>query len=178
MSNTKRIKIASADVETLRNYLQTVLGVEPKPNATVEQLRAKISSAVGGRTTITVFEGDETQEAATAEVIVPRSNAGKPDPLQDLLPDEHPERVRLQIHVQEKPGGSEPVQVGVNGKVMLIPRGKEVEIPWTYYEVLCKAVETHYDPLPDGGLSEPRFVPRYPHTLLTPIGGYRGHVAA
>ncbi len=172
---SRKIKIAEADYETLSNYCRDTLGIEVKAKTPLPALRAKVSTATGGNTEITIFEGEDISPvikaaaAQQAEAIIPRANQGKPDPLKYDSDEEPPERVEVQIHVQDRPGGSEPVQIGVNGKLMLVPRNKRVSIPWAYFEVLSKAVETRYDPLPEGGLSEPRYVHRYPYTLFTPL---------
>jgi hypothetical protein len=78
-----------------------------------------------------------------------------------------PEKVKILIARTEDAGGDEPVPVGVNGPIMLVPRGEPVEIPYAYYEVLKNAVKDIYDPLPDGGMNPvPRKVPAYPFQRL------------
>ena len=71
--------------------------------------------------------------------------------------------MRIHVNITEEAGGNEPVPVSVNGKVMLIPRGKDVDVPAEYVEVLQHAISHKYDPLPDGGMNPvPREVPLYP----------------
>jgi len=76
-------------------------------------------------------------------------------------------KVRINIGIQEEAGGNEPVPVGVNGKIMLIPRGKDVDIPESYLEALQHAVTYKYDSLPDGmGINPvPREVQLYPFQI-------------
>jgi hypothetical protein len=76
-------------------------------------------------------------------------------------------KVRINIGIQEEAGGNEPVAVGVNGKIMLIPRGKDVDIPEPYLEALEHAVTFKYDSLPDGmGINPvPREVQLYPFQI-------------
>ena len=65
-------------------------------------------------------------------------------------------------------GGSDDVQVGVNGSVMLVPRGKDVDIPYRYYEALKNAVADKYEMMPDGKSMNPvpRKVPAYPFQVV------------
>tara|TARA_Y100000310_G_scaffold340966_1_gene438561 strand:+ start:511 stop:1146 length:636 start_codon:yes stop_codon:yes gene_type:complete len=52
--------------------------------------------------------------------------------------------VRMIVNLSEKPGGHRPVFVSVNNVGMLIPRGKEVDVPYRYYLALKEAVGTVY----------------------------------
>jgi len=75
--------------------------------------------------------------------------------------------VRLTIGVTEDTGGADDVNLGVNGRVMLVPRGKTVEIPNEYFEALFRSVSHIFDPIPGGGISlVPRRVPLYPYQVL------------
>ena len=75
--------------------------------------------------------------------------------------------MRVVLGVTEEAGGADPVQCGVNGKVMLIPRGIECDIPEAYFEVLQHAITYKYNALKDGGIDPmPRKVPLYPFQLL------------
>ena len=77
------------------------------------------------------------------------------------------EYVRILVHTSDKPGGEEPVFVGVNGIGMYIPRGEEVEVPVEYAEGLDHARQLVYPQSDDpvGGLGEPREVHVYPFTF-------------
>jgi len=48
-------------------------------------------------------------------------------------------KIRIMINQQEGPDGKFDVSLGVNGKVLLIKRGAEVEIPEEYFFVLRDA---------------------------------------
>jgi len=48
-------------------------------------------------------------------------------------------KIRVMINQQDGPDGKFDVPLGVNGKVLLIKRGAEVEIPEEYYFVLRDA---------------------------------------
>ena len=79
--------------------------------------------------------------------------------------------VVIRIQSQNEPGGEQPVPVGVNGSVMLIPRDQDARIPRSYYEVLKNAVVDRYEPEIVNGLmvgmkSEPRRIPAYPVQLI------------
>jgi len=48
-------------------------------------------------------------------------------------------KIRVMINQQDGPDGKFDVPIGVNGKVLLIKRGEEVEIPEEYFFVLRDA---------------------------------------
>ncbi|KKK79022.1 hypothetical protein LCGC14_2837670 [marine sediment metagenome] len=152
----RQVKIAEATHDQLLKFARETLGFNSPPNIGRETLVARISVA-WTKDYITVAE-------AAAEV----SQAG-PQPLPQTAEQEAPEKpmVRINIHITEEAGGNEAVPVGVNGRIMLIPRGKDVDIPYTYYEVLKHAVMKKYDPMPDGGMNlVPREVPTYPFQVI------------
>ena len=79
-----------------------------------------------------------------------------------------PGKVKLIIHTTTEAGGKDPVPIGVNGRVMLVPRGKEVEIPHAYFEVLKNAKRFDYEPGPEGyGLQPPTEVQMYSFQRLS-----------
>lgn len=166
----KKIPLAEASEAQLRDFAGRHLGMELPAGAKIETLRSKIRQAwtqpdihvldehtafVGGRS-VSLGDGFGSHGFVSngIEHFMFEANGRK--------------KVRVILNRSEEAGGSEPVQVGVNGKVMLVPRGEEVEIPVEYFEVLQNAVRHIFDPLKDGGLSEPRKVPMYPYQLLPP----------
>lgn len=55
-----------------------------------------------------------------------------------------PGYARILMHRDSSPGhANSPVQVGVNGRIIHIPRGMEVDIPLPFLEALNKAVTVH-----------------------------------
>jgi len=66
----------------------------------------------------------------------------------------------------EEAGGDEPVPVGLNGSVQLIPRGEDVPVRLPYVEILRHAQKIIYTTVPEAdGLRlryVPHIVPRYP----------------
>lgn len=69
------------------------------------------------------------------------STAPKPAGTKDDKPA--PGFARIVIHKDPTPGhANSPVQVGLNGRIFHVPRGKEVDIPYPYIGVLKDAVNT------------------------------------
>lgn len=56
-----------------------------------------------------------------------------------VAPPKKQRKVRVMINQQDGPDGKFDVTLGVNGKVLLIKRGEEVEIPEEYFFVLRDA---------------------------------------
>ena len=50
-------------------------------------------------------------------------------------------KVKLMIPISKEPGGARPVEVAVNGVLMRLTRGIEIEIPYPYFEALQNAKE-------------------------------------
>lgn len=67
-------------------------------------------------------------------------------PMPKVAKDE-PEAVRILIHEQEGPGGSDDVFVQDGNKEWLVKRGVEVDVPVGVYNILRSAVITTYDPV-------------------------------
>jgi len=148
----KLIPISEATEGQLRTFAQETLGIEIKASTGITKVRAAVESA---------WDRDIPVMEEAAEVKV-AGDAPAPVRASHLPPDEG--LVRINIGIQEEAGGNDPVHVGVNGKIMLIPRGKDVDIPERYLEALEHAVTFKYDSLPDGmGINPvPRKVQLYP----------------
>lgn len=150
----KKIPIEEATVEQLRAFASAYLGLDIHGSTKEENVRARVAKA-WGKAEILVPETDEDETVVASgqpprPVTVAQQPPGKGD-------------VRIIIQTTEDAGGADPVFVGVNGKGMLVPRGKEVTIPYRYYRALAKAVTYRYDPLPEGGINPvPRKIPLYP----------------
>jgi len=148
----QKISIAEATQAQFREFANNSLGLNLPPNTKDETVVAKITAA-WGKDYIMVSKEEDIQKHAGAA----------PRPVTDVQASPEDDKVRIVISITEDPGGNEPVPVSVNGKAMLIPRGKEVDIPLSYFEVLNNAIAYKYESLGDGGLNPiPREVPAYP----------------
>ena len=148
----KTIPIGEATEAELRSFASDTLGIEIHPNAKMETVLAKVGTA-WDKPDIQVPDNDPAQT----------QSGDQPQPVTEAQKAPNAGMVRLIIGVTEDAGGSDPIQLGVNGKIMLVPRGEEVEIPDRYFEVLEHAVMDKYDALPDGGMNPiPRKVRLYP----------------
>jgi len=154
----RQVPIGEANATQLRAFAANTLGFTMPGNTKIETIRAKISAA-WDKDYILVPE-DESPPAF--------QEGQSPNPVtRDQAPVE-PKKVKIIINLTEDVGGDQPVLVGVNGSVMLIPRGKEVDIPLPYFEVLKNAVAHKYEMMPDGQSlnPSPRLVPLYPYQVL------------
>lgn len=174
----RTIAIAEATEEQLRQFCQDSLGLSVHPSAKRETIISRIRGAQHQGDSIEILVDDI--EPATGAA--PPQGEVKPDvtlEAPEVAAEEQtelqrlgaPEKVMVNISMTDEPGGKDPVPVGVNGRVMLIPRNKNVEIPFPYFEALNKAVTYVYDPGPDGlGLEPiPRKVKVYPVSLVSQV---------
>jgi len=153
----KQVLITDASDAELRSFANDTLGLNLPPNTKTDTLRGKIRLAWDKDFVLT---DDDPVDAPTQE-----GDAPVPITESQALPKEGYRRIILQE--TDDSDGMEPVPVGVNGKIMLVPRGKEVDIPEAYYHVLCNAITHKFDALPDGGINpDPRKVPLYPFQLV------------
>lgn len=152
----KKIALTEATEAQLREFAATTLGIAIPANAKPDTVLAKVKAAWDKPE---IMVADEAPHAALEGAAPPPATAKQAPPKRDM--------VRLIIQRTEDAGGDEPVPVGVNGKVMLVPRGEPVEIPRPYFEVLKNCVTYRYESLKDGGINpEPRMVPLYPWQLV------------
>jgi len=149
----EQILLQHATQEQLLTFARNTLGLNLPPNTKKETLLGKIK---------VVWEKDYL--LVSAKQSEPEQQvAGTPIPITDGQQPPESSKVRIIIQPTEEAGGNDPVQVGVNGKVMLIPRGEEVDIPLSYFEVLKHAITYKYGSNPDGSLNPvARKVPLYP----------------
>ncbi len=97
----------------------------------------------------TVLKGAAVVGAAAAVAVAPspRSPAGQPfagKPLRGSSAENDP-KVKVTIAEMEGAGGKRAVPVGVNGVIMLVPRGRPVDIPYRYFMALKCAVKTLHE---------------------------------
>ncbi len=161
----KRLPIDEANEGQLRTFGTYVLGISIKASAGIDTIRARIAEA-WAKDWIAVEDDKAPADALAVDTQHPVPVTAEQDkPAMDK--DGETRLVRIHINVTEEVGGERPVQVGCNGKIMLIPRGKDVDIPERFYHILTHAIAYKYDPLPEGGINPvPRKVPLYPHQVL------------
>lgn len=155
----QKVPVHEATAEQLRQYAANVLGLDIHPNAKRETILARIMAVTGDALTeIDVDEGPDADLPVGAP----------PQPATTQQHGPTPGKVRVIINTVDEPGGSEPVPLSVNGRAMLVPRGRQVDIPSHYFEVLKNATKMVYDPSPEpeGGLLPPRIVPMYPYQRI------------
>lgn len=104
----------------------TELGVKFQANAGDDTLRARIDEALGN-----LPAGPSTKQ-----------DDGKKPAAKSKKAAAKKRKIIVQTHDQDK----QPVQVGVNGRMHVIERGKEVVVPASVVEVLRNAVQDIYDP--------------------------------
>lgn len=152
MANMQK-PIEKATVQELRDFATKHLGLECG-NLTKAELAANIKTAWAQPYILVEDPETPNDHQQPARVV---------DPNADLKPG----YVRMIIQIVDEPGGEEPVPVGVNGKVMLIPRGEKVDVPERYWEALRHAERFVYDAMRDGGINPvPRKVSAFPHQVL------------
>lgn len=157
-----RVLLSQATADQLRAFAELSLGLDVPAKATTPVLIALIGTTGYNQETIPVLN---TQPKQTGKMrpVAPRTmeEATTPEP-------DGQERVAIIISRTEEPGGDRPVELGVNGSIMLVPRGARVEVPKPYVEVLQHAVKDVFEPAYDAqgrlaGMNPiPRKVPAYP----------------
>lgn len=150
-----RISIEEAHVKDVRAFAQIVLGLEVGDGEHKATVVDKMRTA-----------GYMSDEIALVETGAPRATSGQPNVVQN---EKGQDCIRVLIPEDDKPGGTEPVPVSVNGSAMLIPRGTPQLVPVAYVGVLrdawvWKYVQKEIQPELGqyGGISEPSRVPMYP----------------
>jgi hypothetical protein len=146
----------------IREFIQVVLGIsEMRGNETGVQLSAILAKVGYNVNFITVpMNLDHT---------IP--SAARPDDDLRTKVEDGVTFHKIMIHTNDRAGGDRPVPVGVNGRMMLIPRGTAVWVPATYIEVLKNAKEHIYDEYDAnsnllGGLTGMKEVSAYPYSLV------------
>lgn len=153
MSTDKKININDATEKQLRWFAEAYCGLAAFPgNTKIETIRSRVAAA-WGKDEIIVQDDEENKPMV----------GYNPHPVLDSQQKPDRKIVRLIIQRTDEAGGDDAVPLGVNGRIMLVPRGKEVDIPAEYFEVLKNAVVHRYESLPDGGMNPvPRPIQAYP----------------
>ena len=149
-----------ATLEELKMFAAQVLGMSVHPKIGEDKLRGKIRMAYPGDTITIMALDDEDSAPADAPVAASaeptdgkalRGSSAAGDPM-----------VTITIAETDSAGGKRPVFVGVNGVGMLIPRGKQVDIPYRFYLALTHAIKTTYEQDEATGEIISSDVPSYP----------------
>lgn len=148
-----KISLHEATASQLAEYATAQLGIECNYRDGRDKILAKMSS---------VGFNSEFIEAEAETAPEPKAAIGAVEP-------KGPRKmVRIMIPTQNEPGGKDPVVVGVNGRVARIMRGKPVDVPAEYVEVLNNANKLVYDKDENGSPINPQLVPTHPFSILVP----------
>lgn len=147
----QKIAIADASAKQLADYAETVLGLDGVDYRLGKgKIEEKMRAALYDKDFIEV--------------------ADEQAPIQRIEPPAHGSARRMAtiyIHNQDKPGGTEPVPVAVNGRQIFIPRNQQADIPWEYYHALDNAKKFVYQQGPNGELiNPPSEAHEYPFSLI------------
>ena len=189
-----RIAIKDATAAQMRNYVAEKYGIDVHHTSNRASMLAKLRDLDPGHgedidlkedVSETALEPETGKQAEQSEYEKVLTAAGMPeDEIKALFDGTYvvqtsagrrelptgPEADKLwctlRLARSEGVGGNDPVPVGLNGRIQLIPRGEDVEVRVPYVEVLQHAQKIIYDEVmeADGIRSRmvPRVVPNYP----------------
>lgn len=154
MSKIVTIPIEDATKEQLAAFAQQTLGLDVPKNSSVAAIKAKIAAAWDKDHITALADVDASETASNPAPAAPAPAPAAPAPAAPVAPaassagrmvsagGARDPKVRLYIPSEERAGGNRAVFVGVNGRGILIPRDKEVDVAYRYYEALKNAVTT------------------------------------
>ena len=136
-----RAQLKQATIGELR-ALAKFHGVKSEKTWKAEDYIKSIAAVLSdGSLSFNVSANDEDDWVEDLPEIADYSLAPKPAGVKEDKPA--PGFARIVIHKDPTPGHvNSPVQVGLNGRMFHVPRGKEVDIPYLYIGVLKDAVNT------------------------------------
>lgn len=175
----KTVPWDEATIDELKQFTASVLDISVHPRIGEETLRAKIRQVYPGDT-ITIMVLDGEGDGAPSDAPAPPSETPNDGKALRGTSASHDPKVKITIAEVETAGGKRPVPVGVNGVIMLVPRGKAVDIPYRYYEALLHAVKTMHDQDEKTGEIIPTDVLSYPMSvnLMPPQAEIDAYLAA
>lgn len=146
--------IEDATTQELREFAQISLGLEIEGTENRNVVLSRMREA-----------GYDPENPKFRVAIMTRPDPA-PAQMKDGSTEERNGRIyrRITLHAGPGEGGDRPVPVRVNGKTMLIPRGKPCMVPEEYVEAIRNAQETVYE-MTGTGIINPREVPSYPHAI-------------
>jgi hypothetical protein len=158
----KRVPIEDATDEQIREYTE-LQGVDVDGASTRAGYLALLSS-VHDKPWVLVADVPESISDAFAEQIE-MITAEPQQRLEGGIGDNDP-KVRLKIGKTSYPGGTLPVSVGVNGRVVVIQRDMTVDLPYRYLHALENAVVAEVSQnLSTGEITESQ-IQNYPVSVL------------
>ncbi len=141
----KTVPWDEATLLELKMFAAQVLGMSAHPNIGEATLRAKIRQAYNGDEITIMVDESGPKDASQADTpAAPSETPNDGKALRGTSAANDP-KVKITIAEVEGAGGKRPVPVGVNGVVMLVPRGRPVDIPYRYYEVMRHAIKRTYE---------------------------------
>lgn len=149
-----KIAIDKASATQLALFANINHGLDVSHREGVNKIREKLE-AVG-------FTGEEIEIEDPDPAKAPKTAAVPP------APSGKRKMVTINIPKQAGPGGARPVPVGVNGRVALIQRAKNVDVPEEYVHALENAKTIQFDKDDDGRPINPQLVPKHPYSVVRP----------
>jgi|SRR6187455_2773821 len=145
----RQIPIDMLNASALAQAVAATMGLDVRANMGVGGIKAKMAQAGFPTDFIDFDDGKEEVEIKRVEPKRERHTPGK-------------RMVQIRIEPQEKPGGNEPVFVGVNDSRMMIPRARTCWVEYKWYHVLKNAVAHIAETDEDSKITGYRKVPEYP----------------
>jgi len=136
MSKMKQVPLATASADQLRRFAQSHLGMELDAKLSADKIRGEIRAAWSMDH---IFVADEEKVEPKAKQPAKPISAnefyvsGRADP-----------KITITLAATDGEGGDRPHPVGVNGTIILVPKGSPSEIPYRYYLALLDAKKTVY----------------------------------
>lgn len=147
-----KIAIDKASATQLAMFANVHHGLDVSHREGVNKIREKLE-AVG-------FTGEEIEVEEPDPAKAPKQAAVPP------APSGKRKMVMINIPKQAGPGGARDVPVGVNGRIALIQRAKNVEVPAEYVHALENAKTIQYDKDENGRPVNPQLVPKHPFSVI------------
>jgi len=156
----RKIKIADATPTQMRQFAEQKLGITLATTMRASDVRAAVSQAWAD-------EYIEVVEAAEDALAAPDAH---PAAAPAAAPSPAPGRQFVTVLIDMGTGGlgDKRVELGCNGRTMLVDRGVPQRIPVEFYESLKNANTLEYVANRDGNGVEakPREIPLYPHRII------------
>ncbi|MBF0136135.1 MAG: hypothetical protein H7833_05765 [Magnetococcus sp. DMHC-1] len=138
-----KVVLAEASRSQMQEFARDLLGINLPRNLGAETMRERIRQAG--------FEEIDVKEEQSEEK-------------NDLENNVEGDAMRIHLQRSDGKGGDRPVPVAVNGSLMLIPRGKPVQVPRKFVEALQNARTTHFEQ-DENGEFHPRETLSYPFSF-------------
>lgn len=151
----ENIALNDATPEQIRHHCEINFGLEIAEDEPIEQITTRLLEIQPAAVETGIPNYDLTPTTAS-EADRPEVAASPPPepPVEKPVVERYSDATSrgdpvITVEIAKEPHrpgsiGTEPAKVGVNGKMMLIPRGRPVQIPFRYYLALLEARETQY----------------------------------